>query len=413
MAVAGATRGSYCALVQVPTYPWLVSAVLLSRMSNAMSQITVVIYLLERTGSPALAGAGAAAQLLPAVATGPLAGAWLDRVASRTRLVVTTQAIRGSLLVALVLAGEMANPPAVVYLLILAGLGLTFPLPNPGFRSLVPLIVPRPLWTAANAVDSVSFDVSFVIGPALAAVMTTAVGAPLAIVAQAAVTFGSALAASQVREPTGRPLSEERTVAAAMTGLRAVWSHAELRATMALMFVSGVGYGAFLVGLPLWARDHLGHSAGASGWMWVAFSAGSIIGGLAYGARRPRGSDAGHVILFVALTGLPLLLVPFVPTLSAGMVCMAAAGLLSAPAVIAMFAIRQDAVPPELHGRTFAITVSVNVAGSPVGAMLAGLLIVPLGIHTLLFAAGAAQLAAAAVASGMLAGEPRPAACET
>ena len=136
--------------------------------------------------------------------------------------------------------------------------------------------------------------------------------------------------------------------------------------------------------------------------MWTAISAGSILGGVAYGWRRPAGSDARHVVVFIALAGLPMLAVPFAPTLAAGMACMFAAGLFTAPAIISMFAIRQTAVPPELHGRTFAITVSVNVAGGPIGAVLAGVLVVPLGVHELLFAAGAAQLAAAGAAALML-----------
>jgi MFS family permease len=406
MAAADPSALGYRELLRVPTYAWLVAALFLSRLANAMSQVAVVIYLLERTGSPALTGIGAAAQLLPAIATGPLVGAWLDRVPSRTGLVAATQTVRGTLLVILVAVGQLADPPAIVYITILAGLGLTFPLPNPGFRALIPLLVPRPLWVRANAVDSIAYDTSFVIGPALAAAVVTGVGAPFAILLQAGVTFGAALAARRVREPQGRPLSTEPPFQAAWIGLRAVWTHVELRATMALMFVSGIGFGVFTIGLPLWARDQLGHSAGASGWMWTAISAGSIIGGLTYGARRPAGSDARHVVSFIALAGLPLLLVPFAPTLAVGMACMFAAGLFTAPAIISMFAIRQTAVPPELHGRTFAITVSVNVAGSPVGASLAGLLVGSLGVHTILFAAGTAQLAAAAVAAVMLATAP-------
>jgi MFS family permease len=406
MAAADPSALGYRELLRVETYAWLVAALFLSRLANAMSQVAVVIYLLERTGSPAVTGIGAAAQLLPAIATGPLVGAWLDRVPSRTGLVAATQTVRGALLVTLIAVGQLADPPAIVYIAILAGLGLTFPLPNPGFRALIPLLVPRSLWVRANAVDSIAYDTSFVIGPALAAAVVTGVGAPFAILLQAGVTFGAALAARRVREPEGRPLSTEPAFQAAWIGLRAVWTHVELRATMALMFVSGIGFGVFTIGLPLWARDQLGHSAGASGWMWTAISAGSIIGGLTYGARRPAGSDARHVVSFIALAGLPLLLVPFAPTLAVGMVCMFAAGLFTAPAIISMFAIRQTAVPPELHGRTFAITVSVNVAGGPIGASLAGLLVGSLGVHTILFAAGAAQLAAAAVAALMLAAAP-------
>ncbi|MDX6494880.1 MAG: hypothetical protein QOE17_866, partial [Gaiellales bacterium] len=121
MAVAEATATGYRELLRVPTYSWLVTALFLSRLANAMSQVAVVIYLLERTGSPAVTGIGAAAQLLPAIATGPLVGAWLDRAPSRTALVAATQTVRGLLLVTLVGVGELANPPAAVYILILAG----------------------------------------------------------------------------------------------------------------------------------------------------------------------------------------------------------------------------------------------------------------------------------------------------
>src|SRR6478736_2582677 len=77
--------GAYRGLARVPGYPSLITAVFLSRMANSMSQVGVVIYLLERTGSPAVAGAGAAAQLLPGIASGPFVGAWLGRAASRRR----------------------------------------------------------------------------------------------------------------------------------------------------------------------------------------------------------------------------------------------------------------------------------------------------------------------------------------
>ena len=57
---------------------------------------------------------GAAAQLIPAVATGPLIGAWLDRVEARRPLIVWTQLIRAALLLAVVAVGELGDPPAAV-----------------------------------------------------------------------------------------------------------------------------------------------------------------------------------------------------------------------------------------------------------------------------------------------------------
>jgi hypothetical protein len=102
--------------------------------------------------------------------------------------------------------------------------------------------------------------------------------------------------------------------------------------------------------------------------MWAALSVGSIIGGVAYGWRRPPGSDARHVVLFTALYGIPLMAVPLAASVPELMLAMFAAGLFSAPFIIAMFGIRQRSVEPYLHGRVFAITVSINAAGVPPGA---------------------------------------------
>jgi MFS family permease len=396
----GGTGGSqgYRGLLRVPSYPALISSVALARLANSMSQVGVVIYLLDATHSAAIAGAGAAAQLLPGILTGPFVGAWLDRTHARVRGIVATQLLRAMLLFAVVACGQL-HPPAAVLLLLLAGLGVTFPIPNVGFRSLIPVAVPRHLWDQANAADSVSYDSAFVIGPALAGATVTLVGAGWAIVLQGLATLAAGAVASRVREPSGRTIETEPPLEAAVAGLRAVISHRQLRATVALMVVSGIGYGCFTIGLPLWARETLHMSPGVAGWMWAAASVGSIIGGLTYGWRPPPGSHARHVVVFTALFGLPLLLVPLVSSLWAGIACMFVSGLCSAPFIIAMFAIRQGAVDSRLHGRIFAITVSINAAGTPAGAFLAGLAVGHIGVHRLLFGAGLGQLLASAVAA--------------
>jgi len=133
MGDVGGSQG-YRGLVRVPSYPALISSVALARLANSMSQVGVVIYLLDATHSAAIAGAGAAAQLLPGILTGPFVGAWLDRTHARVRGIVATQLLRAMLLFAVVACGQLLHPPAAVLLLLLAGLGVTFPIPNVGFR---------------------------------------------------------------------------------------------------------------------------------------------------------------------------------------------------------------------------------------------------------------------------------------
>ena len=310
---------------------------------------------------------------------------------------------RAAILAAVIALGELAGAPVVAELILLAGLGVTFPVPTVGFRSLVPVLVPRRLWDPANAADSITFDAAFVAGPALAGLAVTLVGAAFAIGLQAAATLVAGIAAARVPEPKSRPRTDEPPLAAILTGVRTVAGHPELRSTVVLMVVSGAGLGCLTIGLPLWAKEGLHASPGTAGWMWAALSVGSIIGGLGYGWRRPPGSDARHVVAFTALYGIPLIAVPLAGSVPVLMAAMFAAGLFSAPFIIAMFGIRQRSVEPHLHGRVFAITVSINAAGVPAGAFLAGLIVGPLGVHRLLYGAGLAQPIAAALAAGLLA----------
>ena len=220
------------------------------------------------------------------------------------------------------------------------------------------------------------------------------VGAPWAIGMQGVATLVAGAVASRVREPRGRVIETEPPLEAVVAGLRAVMSHTQLRATVALMVVSGIGYGCFTIGLPLWARGDAAHVAGGGG-----VDVGGGVGRL--GDRRPRlrlAATAGKPRAprrGVHRPCLPLLLAPLVCSLWLGIACMFASGLCSAPFIIAMFSIRQNAVDSRLHGRVFAITVSINAAGTPAGAFLAGLSVGRLGVHRLLFGAGLGQLLAA------------------
>ena len=193
-------------------------------------------------------------------------------------------------------------------------------------------------------------------------------------------------------------------MAAILTGVRTVAGHAELRSTVVLMVVSGAGLGCLTIGLPLWAQDGLHASPGAAGWMWAALSVGSIIGGVAYGWRRPPGSDARHVVAVHRALRHP----------AHGGAARRLRGRRSWSRCSRPASSRRRSssrcsgsasasVEPYLHGRVFAITVSINAAGVPAGAFLAGLIVGPVGVHHLLYGAGLAQPLAAGLAAALMA----------
>ena len=66
-----------------------------------MFSVAVVLLLLARTGSAALAGATVAAVTFPSLFSGPLLGAWRDLTGKRRVIMLLDQAILGTALVAI------------------------------------------------------------------------------------------------------------------------------------------------------------------------------------------------------------------------------------------------------------------------------------------------------------------------
>ena len=96
-------RDSLRRLRAQPGYLKFLSAATLARVSDEMFGVGVVLLVLDRTDSPALAGATVAAITLPSLISGPLLGAWLDLTGRRRTLMVIDQIVIASVLVALVL----------------------------------------------------------------------------------------------------------------------------------------------------------------------------------------------------------------------------------------------------------------------------------------------------------------------
>src|SRR5689334_5451082 len=153
-----------------------------ARLADAM-WIGPVLLVLDRTGSAGLAGLTLSAATLPTLVTAPLIGAWLDVHGRRRAAIAVNQVAVAGALAGLTLAAGDA-PPAVV--VACAGLaGLTQPLVTGGFSSMVPGLASDRARGAA--LDSMTYSVASVAGPALAALVAGAFGPAAAVLGQAGV----------------------------------------------------------------------------------------------------------------------------------------------------------------------------------------------------------------------------------
>src|SRR3989442_6183832 len=158
---------SYRVLFAVRGVPRLVANSVLARLGGQMWTVGMVLFVLQVFHSPSLAGLTIFVNVLPGLLLSPITGALLDRH-GRVRLMLLDLAVGTVtllLIVALAASGKL-TPPLLLVSVLVGSLTFTFSATGP--RSLFPLLVPRALWDRVNAVDSGMYDLTAVLGPALA-----------------------------------------------------------------------------------------------------------------------------------------------------------------------------------------------------------------------------------------------------
>ncbi|GAA1602225.1 MFS transporter [Kribbella sancticallisti] len=364
---------------------YLVAATL-ARVGDEMVAFTLVLLVLERTDSPALAGLTGASYALPAVVTGPLLGAWLDRTRyRRTALAINQAVLGGVMLTMLAVVGHTAHwvTPALA-----AIAGTTLPLVSGGFTSMLPSLVPQSLLPRANSLEAASFGAATITGPAAAATITAAVSVEAAVVVITVAACLSILAIGRLPALSPAIRDHEPFLSSVVAGLAHLVRTPRLRAstvsTTALMGMSGV----LLITLPLHMAS-LGAPKAAAGYLWTALEIGSVTTALLLGRLQTRWRPEYVVMVAVAAYGLAISTWPLASSLAVLLVLAAATGLLEGPMLPAMFAARQQYSPDALQGRVSTTAASLRVGAAALGQATGGLLVPIVGTHAaLLIVAG-------------------------
>jgi MFS family permease len=371
----------------------LLAAAFAARLADQGAALGVALVILTRTHSPPLAGLVVGAFSFPALITGPVIGAWLDRLSAKRALFAANQAILTACLIAIdALAGRV---PGILLAMFGLAAGLTAPVISGGFSSLVPLLVPPDSLTRANVADSATYNLSGLAAPAMVAVAASTIGpaAGLAFVAGVSGT-GVVLALMAPMPRTPGSHSDETAARAIADGIRILVRRPLLAAATAATTTSQLPEGMLPVVLPLLAVA-LGSRASASGWLLTAVSVGGLVGTAVSGrlidAMGPRAVIAGATAAAAPLLAVLATLPPFVPSLALA----ALFGMTTAPVLTATFTIRQHEVPAGRYAQVAATAASAKTGAYAAGSALAGLMASAVGLRSTLLCAAAVQLAAA------------------
>jgi MFS transporter, DHA3 family, macrolide efflux protein len=408
-----------------------------SALGDGMSAVAIAWLALKLApeGSRGLwVGAAVAAYSLPGAAGAVALRRWLGGRGG-ARLASVNAILRAAalgLIGCLALAGRL-DPAGYVALLgvssLLSAWGVA------GKYTLIADLLPPGQRVAGNTVFGLADQLSLMIGPALAGVLSAVAGPAVVITADAAswailaISYAriAPLAARLTRAapapapappahapappgtaPSGAAPAPPGTAGAAPapstqpSGWSVIRSSPVLPGLLALSFVFYLLYGPVEVALPVHVATDLHGSAALLGTFWAVFGVGAIIGELSapYLRRWRVWPTMTGIVLGWGLALVPLGLVT---PLWLSLVAFFAGAVIWGPWMSLSMGVLQDASPPTALAQVIAARSSLLILAAPLGTALGGPIVAALGARGTLLASALATVVLGLVTAAILA----------
>ncbi|MGW8455686.1 MFS transporter [Streptomyces niveus] len=389
---------SYAAVLRTPHALSTFGAALLGRLSYGTVSLSLALAAKNASGSLAVAGTVLALFGATSVVLSPVRAALVDRYGPR-RALVPMAVVYAALLTVFALVtrdhpGAGAGTSAVTLGALAVCAGACTPPLGPTMRTLWSQLMPdRRMLQRAYSLDGVAEELLLVAGPLLVGILVAYAEPAAGVAVSAALVLAGTVALAlspvpfPVRRGSGRSVSgrRERTTRTRPRGL-------------GQPVLAAAGVGLCLGGLDLLAIAFTEeqHRPGAVAWILAALSAGSAVGGLAYGAVSWRSAARPRLALICAALGAALAAAGLAPNVYALGAAAAVAGLFVAPALTTAYLIADETAAPDARTQAGAwVNTAVN-AGSSGGTALVGVLVgrLPLSLCFVLVAAPALVCAA-------------------
>jgi MFS family permease len=357
---------------------------------------------LQLTNSGTVLGIVTALQFAPALLLSLYGGALADR-GDKRKLMLMTQSGLG--LAALVLGVlDVSGLIALWHVLVLAGIvGVFSALDGPIRQAFVVEMVGPGDLPNAVALNSMSFNLARIIGPAIAGVVISVLGTGWAFLGNAAssiaVLAGLALMRSaelSVSEPVQRRRGQYR---AAVSYVR---QRSDLMLPMLLMFLIGTFGMNYQISIALVAKQVFHRGAGSYGLLSTMLALGATLGALGATVRRTRPTRLFLVAAAVAFS-LAELLAGLMPSFALTAAALVPAGFTMITMAQSANATVQLGVDPTMRGRVMGLYILCFLGGTPVGAPITGWVAQLFGPRWGMLGGGLICLVATLVVAGYLA----------
>ena len=326
---------------------------------------------LDLGNSTFLLGLTTFASMIPLLILGFPAGAIVDRF-DRRKLLFLSQG--GTLVVTTLLAASAVL--GVISIPLILGLALASGLCNaiawPTWSVFIKDLVGPEHLRSAVAMNTARFNLTRVIGPAIAGVLLAKYGASACLVIAAVFSCGVLVALLGIRVPATVLGPARDWLGSLREGLEYVYRHITVRSLLIITGVMGFLALPLQSFLPAYARDVLGGGPETLGILLAAIGVGALGGAALSGSRLAARRPVPVMAALLVATGVALIALALSQRLETSLLTLAMVGAATIGYLSIANATVQLATREDIIGRVMGLWTVVNAGVSPLGALAIG-----------------------------------------
>lgn len=380
----------YAALLQAREMRLTIAASMIGRLPIGITGLAILLLVQTATASFSQGGAATACYVIGLACVAPALGRLIDRNGPRFTLLACSATFPAALLALVAAVDARAHP--VLILAFAAAAGATFPPITVCMRTYFKQrLSDDSLLATAYSLESVLIEVIFIVGPMLVALFVAVASPAVAVIFAAA--CGCVGTLLFLRAPPLRSWRIEPRAARSLLGPLAERGFLPL---IGIILCYSTAFGLLEIGVTAYATER--GNAALAGVLLGLMSAGSALGGLAYGSRGWHLPLMRQFALMLGLMGAGLLILalPWGPWPFAFWSLFA--GVVMAPALIIQSMLIAKRARPEHLTEAFTWSASALLSGVGIGVAAGGGLLEYFRSPAVLAAGAASALAAAAAA---------------
>nr|WP_272209992.1 MFS transporter [Marinicella sp. W31]MDC2875842.1 MFS transporter [Marinicella sp. W31] len=379
-----------------PTFRYIWLASVASNLGSMIQNVGAAWMMTSISDSESMVALVQASTTLPVMLFALLAGAIADGF-DRRRVILSAQVFMFTVSVLLALAAfaGLLTPWLLLAFTFLIGCGNA--LNNPSWQASVGDMVPRSDLPGAVTLNSVGFNITRSLGPAIGGTIVAIGGGAAAFTVNAFSYLGLLTVVYRWKfRPPENPLPREKMTTAIGAGLRYVVMSPNILKVLLRAFIFGLASVSVLALLPVVARDVIVGGPQTFGIMLGAFGIGAIGGAFANAQARARLSNEAIVSLSFLIFAASAAVIGFSTSLVLDCFALLFAGACWVLALSLFNTVVQLTTPRWVVGRALSLYQTASFGGMALGSWLWGQVAEHHSI-TLAFLAAAAVMALGAV----------------